>query len=123
MHPLAQVQRTSGRACRFDIAAKAAFIFGCGVSAGWLSAIGDARAQTVAQPVTRQEVAQEEIGAPQPSTPLYVLPPQSTMREVHWRDISGRDDSNIPAFFRDSLVQVVARTYYLTRDNLDGSRP
>ena len=26
------------------------------------------------------------------------------------------------AFFRDSLLQFVARTYYLTRDNFDGSK-
>ena len=122
MHPLAQVQRTSGIARGSDRAAKAAFIFGCALSAGWLSVIGDARAQTVAEPVTRQEVAQEEIVAPQQKTPLYVLPPQSYMREVHWSDITGRDNSDIPAFFRDSLVQVVARSYYLNRDNSDGSR-
>ena len=30
--------------------------------------------------------------------------------------------SDTPAFFRDSLLQLVARTYYLTRDNFDGSK-
>lgn len=39
------------------------------------------------------------------------------MKEIYWQ--YSRDT---PAFFRDSLVQFVARTYYLTRDNFDGSR-
>jgi hypothetical protein len=39
------------------------------------------------------------------------------MREVYWRF---PDDT--PPFFRDSLLQFVARTYYLTRDNADGTR-
>jgi outer membrane porin, OprD family len=102
--------------------AKATLVLGCGVCAGWLSAIAEAPAQTVAEPVTRQEVANEEIAAPTTTLPLYVLPPQSNMREVKWKDLTGWDNSDIPAFFRDSLVQVVARTYYLTRDNSDGSR-
>jgi len=84
--------------------------------------MADARAQTVAEPVTRQEVATEEIAAPAAKLPLYVLPPQSNMREVRWSELTGWDNSQIPAFFRDSLVQVVARSYYLTRDNSDGSR-
>ena len=41
---------------------------------------------------------------------------QPFMREVPWAFSSG-----IPPFFRESLVQVVARTFYLTRDNLAGS--
>src|SRR6516164_6029059 len=83
--------------------AKAALVFGCGVSATWLSAIAEVRAQTVAEPVTRQEVVQEEIAGPQPQAqlPLYVLPPQSNMREVKWGDLTGWDNSQIPAFFRD----------------------
>ena len=39
------------------------------------------------------------------------------MNEVYWQY-----SKDTPAFFRDSLVQFVARTYYLTRDNFDGSR-
>ena len=39
------------------------------------------------------------------------------MREVFW----GFSETT-PAFFRNSLVQVVARTYDLTRDNFDGTR-
>lgn len=45
------------------------------------------------------------------------FPPQPYMKEVYWRH---PDDT--PAFFRDSLVQVVARTYDLTRDNLNGTK-
>jgi hypothetical protein len=109
--------------CRSFGGTKAVLLLSCGLSAGWLSGIAETRAQTVAEPVTRQEVAQEEIAAPEiAKLPLYVLPPQSTMREVKWSELTGWDNSQIPAFFRDSLVQVVARSYYLTRDNSDGSR-
>jgi outer membrane porin, OprD family len=116
--------RTVARERHLIGAAKAGFVFGCGISAGCLAAISDAPAQTVAQPVTRQEVAQEEIAGPQTAAPVpvYVLPPQSNMREVRWSELAGRDLSDIPAFFRDSLVQVVVRSYFLTRDNSDGSR-
>ena len=122
MRPLEQARNPVACARRPVIGAKAALVFGCGISAGWLSAIAEVRAQTVAQPVTRQEVAQEEIAGPESRAQLYVLPPQTYMREVHWSELSGRDNSDIPAFFRNSLVQAVARTYYLTRDNSDGSR-
>jgi outer membrane OprD family porin len=39
------------------------------------------------------------------------------MREFYWQY-----PSDTPAFFRDSLLQLVTRTYYLTRDNFDGSK-
>ncbi len=39
------------------------------------------------------------------------------MREIYWQY-----SKDTPAFFRDSLLQFVARTYYLTRDNFDGSK-
>ena len=38
------------------------------------------------------------------------------MNEIYWQW-----PSDTPAFFRDSLMQFVARTYYLGRDNFDGS--
>ena len=38
------------------------------------------------------------------------------MREFYWQL-----PSDTPAFFRDSLLQIVARSYYLTRDNSNGS--
>jgi hypothetical protein len=45
------------------------------------------------------------------------LPHQQYMKEIYW-DFP----AETPAFFRDTLVQVVARTYDLTRDNSDGSK-
>jgi hypothetical protein len=39
------------------------------------------------------------------------------MNEIYWQF-----SKDTPAFFRDSLLQFVARTYYLTRDNFDGSK-
>ena len=44
------------------------------------------------------------------------FPPQPYMREFYWQL-----PSDTPAFFRDSLLQIVARSYYLTRDNSNGS--
>ena len=50
------------------------------------------------------------------------IPPQPNMNEVYWRDVMGRDfPPDTPAFIRDSLVQFVARTYDLTRDNFNGT--
>ncbi len=44
------------------------------------------------------------------------------MREIPWRDAMGRDfPADTPAFFRDSLLQFVFRTYDLTRNNSNGS--
>jgi hypothetical protein len=60
----------------------------------------------------------EEIADQEPlSWTLAKFPAQPYMREVYWRF---PDDT--PPFFRDSLLQFVARTYYLTRDNADGTR-
>jgi hypothetical protein len=39
------------------------------------------------------------------------------MNEIYWQY-----PSDTPAFFRDSLLQYVARSYYLNRDNFDGSK-
>ncbi|MEJ2379097.1 MAG: OprD family outer membrane porin, partial [Pseudolabrys sp.] len=51
------------------------------------------------------------------------VPHQPHMREIYWRDVMGRDfPPGTPPFIRDSLVQFVARSYYYTRDNSDGSR-
>jgi hypothetical protein len=46
------------------------------------------------------------------------IPPQPYMNEVYWPRFS----AETPAFFSESLVQFVSRTYYLTRDNSDGSK-
>lgn len=65
-------------------------------------------------PADRQEIADEE----RLSWTLSKFPPQPYMNEIYWKQYS----SDTPAFFRDSLLQFVARTYYLTRDNSDGSK-
>jgi hypothetical protein len=49
---------------------------------------------------------------------LKKVPPQPYMKEFFWPQYS----AETPAFFRESLLQLVARTYYLTRDNFDGSK-
>ena len=46
------------------------------------------------------------------------VPAQPFMNEVYWPQYS----AETPAFFRDSFLQFVARTYDLTRGNLDGSK-
>src|ERR1700752_138855 len=62
-------------------------------------------------PPVREELADEDRWS------LKKLPSQPYMNELYWRE-----PSDAPAFFRESLLQIVARTYYLTRDNFDGSR-
>ena len=64
--------------------------------------------------IDHEDVAAELL---QRSVAATSLPTQQYMREVFW----GFPETT-PAFFRDSLVQVVARTYDLTRDNFDGTR-
>src|SRR5262245_1000888 len=64
-------------------------------------------------PPSREELADEE----RQTWTLKKLPAQQYMSEFYWRF-----PSDTPAFFRESLLQFVARTYYLTRDNFDGSR-
>jgi hypothetical protein len=46
------------------------------------------------------------------------IPPQPYMKEIYWP----RYSADTPKFFSESLLQFVARTFYLTRDNLDGSK-
>jgi hypothetical protein len=64
-------------------------------------------------PAQEQEIADQEPL----SWSLKKFPPQPYMREMYWQH-----PADTPAFFRDSLLQVVARTYYFTRDNSDGSK-
>src|ERR1051325_4398101 len=61
MQPTERARRLLACERQQAISARGALVFGCGISAGWLAPIADVRAQTVAQPVTRQEVAQQEI--------------------------------------------------------------
>ena len=71
--------------------------------------------------VTQEEVADESVATK--AVPAWQLPPQPYMREVKWRDVMGKDfPADTPPFFRDSLLQIVTRSYYLTRNNSDNSR-
>jgi outer membrane porin, OprD family len=72
---------------------------------------GDAYSELL--PPTHEEIADQE----RLSWTLSKFPTQPYMREFYWQL-----PSQTPAFFSDSLLQVVARTYDLTRDNSDGSR-
>ena len=63
-------------------------------------------------PADRQEIADDE----RISWTLNKFPPQPYMREFYWQF---PDDT--PAFFRDALFQIVARTYELNRNNSNGT--
>ena len=87
------------------------------IVAGWIgtSAVGaitESKAQQLL-PTDRQEIADQE----RLSWTLQKFPPQPYMNEIYWQY-----SKDAPAFFRDSLLQYVARTYDLTRDNSDGSK-
>src|SRR6185503_11109227 len=93
---------------------------------GWLSAAEPSHAQTSSavqpSPVTSTSQAlpssREEIADDEPlSWTLKKFPTQKYMNEIYWKH-----SSDTPAFFRDSMLQFVARSYYLTRDNFDGSK-
>jgi len=64
-------------------------------------------------PADRQEIADEG----RLSWSLQKFPSQKYMNEIYWQF-----PSDTPAFFRDSLVQFVSRSYELTRNNFDGSK-
>ena len=83
-----------------------------GTSVGALGAVTESKAQQLL-PTDRQEIADQE----RLSWSLQKFPAQPYMNEVYWQY-----SKDTPAFFRDSLLQYVARTYYLTRDNSDGSK-
>ena len=82
------------------------------VCLAWAGAVTQSRAQSLLPP-SHEEIADQE----RLSWTLKKFPPQPYMNEIYWRW-----PSDTPAFFRDSLLQFVARTYYMTRDNFDGSR-
>jgi len=95
--------------------------FSIALLAVWSAVIGTGSAGVATQsqaqqllPADRVEIADQE----RLSWSLAKFPPQPYMNEVYWQQSA----NEMPAFFRDSLVQVVARTYYLTRDNFDGSK-
>ena len=82
------------------------------VCVGSLGAVTQSQAQQLL-PADRDEIADQE----RLSWTLQKFPAQPYMNEIYWQY-----PKDTPAFFRDSLVQYVARTYYLTRDNFDGSK-
>ena len=100
---------------------------GIGACLGWAGAATQSQAQTPSTgratepvaatsqllPPSREEIADQE----RLSWTLKKFPTQPYMNEIYWRQ-----PSDTPAFFRDSLFQFVVRSYYLTRDNFDGSR-
>src|SRR3954464_10491078 len=87
--------------------------------AGWTAIPSSAQtpstpgANSLLLPPSHEEVAEEERA----TWSLKKFPAQPYMREYNWQFPS----DTIP-FFRDSLVQYVARSYYFTRDNFDGTR-
>jgi outer membrane OprD family porin len=96
---------------------KRVIVAGCiGASVGSVGIATQSHAQgsySQLLPPSRQELADED---PRTWT-LKKFPSQPYMSEFYWRE-----PSDTPVFFRESLLQVVARTYYLTRDNFDGTR-
>ena len=79
-----------------------------------IGATQQAAAQEQLLPADRQEIADQE----RLSWTLDKFPAQPFMNEIYW----DRRVQEMPAFFRDSLVQYVARTYYFNRDNFDGTK-
>jgi hypothetical protein len=85
--------------------------------AGLVFCIGTAHhaaAQEGLLPADRQEIADQE----RLTWTLDKFPAQPFMNEIYW----DRRVQEMPPFFRDSLVQYVARTYYFNRDNFDGTK-
>jgi hypothetical protein len=84
--------------------------------AGWagIALVTQAEAQTGSwlSPSWYEEVADQE----RPFWTLKKFPSQKYMKEIYWQF---RPETH--PFFRDSLLQYVARTYYLTRDNFNGT--
>jgi outer membrane OprD family porin len=86
-----------------------------GVIAVWVCVVPTANAQELLLPADRQEIADQERLS---SWTLDKFPAQPFMKEIYW----GRGAQEMPAFFRDALVQYVARSYYMNRDNFDGTK-
>jgi hypothetical protein len=99
------------------------WIIGC---LGWLGTAAESLAQTSSPPQTtgttltsqilpssREEIADDDRAY----WTLKKFPSQQYMREIYWQH-----PRDTPAFFRDSMLQFVARSYYMPRDNFDASR-
>ena len=94
--------------------AKRVILAGCiGACVGSACAVTRSQAQELLPP-SREEIADQERLS---SWNLQNFPPQPYMKELYWQY-----SKDTPAFFRDSLVQFVARTYLFSRDNFDGSK-
>ncbi|MCG2625211.1 OprD family porin [Bradyrhizobium sp. WYCCWR 13023] len=91
------------------------FVASAGLVAICFCAAPLATAQELLLPASRDEIADRERLS---SWTLDKFPAQPFMKEIYW----GRNAQELPAFFRDSLVQYVARTYYMNRDNFDGTK-
>jgi hypothetical protein len=107
----------AGFARRSEIARTVILATWTGGCFGWFGATTQSHAQTstnsqIALP-SHDEVAEEESAG----WTLKKLPPQPYMNELYWKY-----PNDTPAFFRDSLLQLVARSYYLNRDNSDASK-
>ena len=94
-------------------------LLAAGLIAIWVGSVGGVRpSQAQSQFQQLLPNAQKEVADQDFFWTVKKIPPQPYMNEVYWP----RSFAETPAFFRDSLVQFVARTYDLTRGNLDGSK-
>jgi hypothetical protein len=89
-----------------------------GVCLGWVGGATQSHAQTTSNSQlvlpSHDEIADEEE---RQTWSLKKFPPQPYMSELYWQL-----PPETPAFFRDSLLQYVIRTYYFTRDNFNESK-
>jgi hypothetical protein len=93
------------------------------MAAGLIGLGAAAIAPAAAQPIGNQnsqfpppqndDVAEQEY----PFWTLAKLPPQALMREIYWNH-----PPDTHPFFRDSLLQLVGRTYYFDKDNFNGTK-
>src|SRR5260221_325585 len=87
---------------------------GCIVTClGWIGTATPSHAQSSWSqlvPASRQELADEE----RPGWSLAKFPSQAYMNEVFWNF-----PKETPAFFSESMLQFVGRSYYFTKDNFD----
>jgi hypothetical protein len=100
----------------FDLHASRALFFKIlivGIAAGSGAATPSYAQTSTLLPPSRDEIADEDYL----SWTLKKFPSQPYMDERYWNF-----PSYTPAFFRDSMFQTVTRTYYLPRDNFDGSK-
>ena len=88
---------------RTELARRSVFSVWVGGCLGWAVTATQSHAQTL--PSSRVEIADDE----RLSWTLKKIPSQQYMNEIYWNH-----PSDTPAFFRDLVLQFVARSYYLT---------